>query len=179
MEYLVIFVVLFMIGVVGVFLTLSIRGVLLGVPYVPTPKAIREAMLNLAELQSGDMVYDLGAGDGRLLIAAKRRCLGIRARGYELVTPVWLLGKLLLWWTKTDAGWHREDAFRAPLNDADVVFLYLMPNLMRKLEPVLDRELRPGTRVVSHAFPFPKRRPLCMERCTGLYGSTRVFLYRW
>lgn len=179
MEYLGIVAMLFMIGVVAIFLILSLQGIFLGVPYVPTPKAIRKAMLDLAKLRDGEMVYDLGAGDARLLIAAKRRCPGIRACGYELVFPVWFLGRWLLWYTKTDAGWYHKDAFRAPLADADVIFLYLMPELMRKLEPILDRQLRPGTRVISHAFPFPSHPATRMERCSGLYGSTRVYLYKW
>lgn len=151
--------------------------VFLGVPYVPTPATVVEHMIDLADLHSGDTVIDLGAGDGRFLLSAARRCSGITAIGYELVPAVWLLG-----WLKTRT--HRcisfrlGDARKADVSCATVVFLYVAPHLMAELEKQFTAHLRPGTRVVSYTFTLPHRSPKVSIPVTP-GGRPMIHLYVW
>ena len=122
-------------------------------PYHGTPPEVVAAMLDLAEVHAGDVVYDLGCGDGRIVIAAVRRP-GVRGVCVEL-------DPARLRWAKdaaADAGvaerirFVQGDLFEVPLDDATVVALYLMRPANLKLRPRLQRELAPGTRVVSQTF---------------------------
>ena len=124
--------------------------------YVPTPDTVVRAMLDVAQVTSADVVYDLGSGDGRIVIEAART-YGARAVGIEL-DP-----KLKKKATKNaqKAGvadkvtFVRADFFKTDLSEATVVMLFLSPNINARLQPKLRRELKPGTRIVSHRFPMP------------------------
>ncbi|MEN3748285.1 class I SAM-dependent methyltransferase [Sphingomonas sp. HF-S3] len=124
----------------------------LDVPYVPTPPEVVAGMLDLAELKAGERLVDLGSGDGRIPIAAARR--GATALGVEidhrLVTRARSLAQIAD--QSARARFLRADLFTVSLRDADVVTLYLLPDVNEKLKPKLLNELRPGARVVSHAF---------------------------
>ena len=110
------------------------------VHYVPTPDAVVSAMLDLARVAPADVVYDLGSGDGRIVVEAARK-YGARAVGVEL---------------------------------DPVVTLFLSPNINARLQPKFRRELKPGTRIVSHRFPMPPDwRP---DRDLTVKG-THVFLW--
>lgn len=150
-----------------------------GVPYVPTPWSVVQAMLKAAKLKKGDVVYDLGAGDGRLLIAAKRANPGIIARGCELTPTVWLLGKLCVWWSGQEVDLRLRDAFRMKVADADVIFLYVMPEMLRRLEKIFDRQLRPGTRVISNTFQLARRKPARVVKVPGWMMERKVYVYEW
>jgi SAM-dependent methyltransferase len=144
------------------------------VPYVPTPPAVVERMLEMAELRSGDLVYDLGCGDGRIVIAAVKRP-GVRGVCVD-IDPARI--------EESKANAAREgvadrirfvegDIFKVPFSDATVVTMYLLPAVNIKLRPRILNELRPGTRVVSHAFDMDEWKP---ERQV-LEGGSMV--YRW
>lgn len=122
------------------------------VPYVPTPEAVVEGMLDMAELRSGERLIDLGSGDGRIAIAAARR--GARATGVELNARLVSRARMNadLAGQKDNARFVRDDLFAVSLRDVDVVTLYLLPQINEKLRPKLLTEMRPGARVVSHAF---------------------------
>ena len=121
--------------------------------YLPTPHAVVEAMLRLAGVSRGDVVYDLGSGDGRIPIAAAR-AYGARGIGIELDSRM-IEGARR---NAREAGMERlvefrqEDLFLADLREATVVTLFLFPDLNRRLESKLRAQLRPGTRIVSHRF---------------------------
>lgn len=121
--------------------------------YLPTPPAVVEAMLDLAGIRPGDVLYDLGAGDGRIVIAAARR-YGVRAVGIELDTRKVAEARANV----ARAGLsdrveiRHGDLFDTDLGEASVVTLFLFPELNARLAPKLRRELQPGTRVVSHRF---------------------------
>lgn len=131
--------------------------------YLPTPHAVVEAMLDLAEVRAGDVLYDLGAGDGRIVIAAARRH-GARAVGIELDPRKAAEARANV--ARAGLGDRVEirqgDIFDADLGDASVVTLFLFPEVNERLAPKLRRELRPGTRIVSHRFGLgnwpPERR---------------------
>jgi SAM-dependent methyltransferase len=123
------------------------------VHFVPTPQPVVDAMLKMAKVQTGEMVYDLGCGDGRAVITAAR---DFKARGIGVdIDPERIQESVA---NATSAGvsdrvqFKQEDLFEMNFADADVVFLYLLPALNLKLRPRILDELRPGTRIVSHAF---------------------------
>lgn len=145
------------------------------VPYVPTPQAIVEKMLDMAQVGKGDIVYDLGCGDGRIVItAAKDR--DARGVGIDL-NPVRI--------AEANANAKRAgvedkvkfmvgDLFQSDFSEASVVTLYLLPDVNRALRPVLWRQLKIGTRVVSHDFDMGPEWP--PERTERIGAKT---IYYW
>ncbi|TMH46978.1 MAG: methyltransferase domain-containing protein [Betaproteobacteria bacterium] len=136
-------------------------------PYVPTPWVIVDEMLKLAGIRGEDVVYDLGSGDGRLVITAAKR-FGARGVGVELQTELVELARI---GAKHEGVADRVkfvqgDLFETDIKDASVVMLYLLPRFVTRLVPRLRAELRPGTRIVSHDYPlapWPPDRELSMD----------------
>lgn len=150
------------------------------VPYVPTSMKIVEKMVDLADLQNGDIVYDLGAGDGRLLIASKRKCPNITGIGFELLPTVCIYAKLRIFFSRQNVAVHWGDIFKQDLSDADVVYLYLFPKVMDQLLVKFQNELKPGTRLVSHAFKLKDREPIKVIDSPSFNNkSKQLFLYEW
>lgn len=141
-----------------------------GGPFVPTSKRTTTNMLNLAQITNTDHVVDLGSGDGRLLFGSV--ALGAAsAQGYEIHPG-------LVWFARWKTKWkhlqskitiHQKTFWAADLQNCNVVFIYQLPDYMKRLEEKLTRELPIGARVVSHAFPFPTWEP------TSKIGN--LFLY--
>lgn len=157
-----------------------------GGPYVPTTGTIVDEMLKLAEVRADDTVYDLGSGDGRLVIEAARR-YGARGIGVEREARLVELARE----RASKAGvaarvtFTQGDLFDVNLGEATVVTLYLLPRLLVLLEPKLRAELKSGTRVVSHDYPlerWPYERLHQFEDEEKLYnmglGQTALYLYR-
>jgi SAM-dependent methyltransferase len=141
--------------------------------YVPTPPEVVDEMLRVAEVKKGDVLYDLGSGDGRIPIAAAKK-YGIRAVGIDIdAERIWEAQQ-----NARGAGldgrveFRREDLFQASFGEATVVTLYLLPQLNVKLRPRLWAELKPGTRVVSHQFDMGDWKP---EKTIELSGRTIYF----
>lgn len=130
------------------------------VRFVPTPDHVVEAMLKLANVQKTDVVYDLGCGDGRTVIMAAER-FGARAVGVD-IDPKRIEESRE---NARKAGvaervsFRNEDLFEADIGDATVVTLYLLNRLNMKLRPKLWKDLKPGTRIVSHAFSMQDWEP--------------------
>jgi SAM-dependent methyltransferase len=121
--------------------------------YVPTPLPVVERMLELARVEKDDVVYDLGSGDGRIPIIAAQR-YGARGVGIE-INPVWVRDARVAaerLGVADRVSFRIEDLFTTDLREATVVTLYLFPTVNARLRPKLARELRPGTRVVSHEY---------------------------
>jgi SAM-dependent methyltransferase len=124
------------------------------VPYVPTPPEVVEAMLNLGNVHAGDIHYDLGCGDGRIVVMAVQKFGAARGTGYDIDPER----------TKeanenakqagvTDkARFILGDLFQADFRDASIVTLYLLPTVNMKLRPKLLKDLKVGSRIVSHQF---------------------------
>jgi SAM-dependent methyltransferase len=121
--------------------------------YLPTPQPVVDAMLRLANVGPGDVLYDLGSGDGRIPITAARR-YGIRAVGIELDARKIAEARC----NARESGveqrvkFRQADVFEADFREASVVTLFLFPEMNRRLRPRLRAELAPGTRIVSHRF---------------------------
>ena len=123
-----------------------------GAPYVVTPRRILERMMDWAQIRRGDIVYDLGCGDGRLVFEAARR--GAKATGYELSLPTYALAKGRSIFHK-DATIALKNFWKQDYRDADVVFCFLQQHSMARFQQTIWPTLKPGCRVVSHAFPMP------------------------
>lgn len=158
------------------------------VPYVPTSYRVVKRMIDLAECTGNETVYDLGCGDGRILISANKRYPGILAIGYELSMGVWMLAKLKVLWSRKKIPIYMKNYLGADVSDADIIFLYLFPEVMSKLRKKFDAELRPGTTVISHGFPFADKEPVHVERVElpswhmmkpPKQKGPRVFVYKW
>lgn len=125
--------------------------------YVPTPEEVVDAMLKVAKVGKDDVVYDLGCGDGRIVITAAKK---YGARGVGIDIDPQRIAEATANAKKegvTDrVQFLQTDLFTADISKATVVTLYLLPTLNAKLMPKLMKDLKPGTRVVSHAFDMPE-----------------------
>ncbi|HEY3154467.1 MAG TPA: methyltransferase domain-containing protein [Candidatus Binatia bacterium] len=130
------------------------------IPFVPTPIEVVDRMLELAEVKKGDVVYDLGSGDGRIVIRAAKK-FGVKAVGIEMDS--WLLDK-----ARKDAraagvshlvAFRAEDALKADISRATVVTLYMLPWFNEAMKPSLKKFLKPGARIVAHDFGIEGWKP--------------------
>jgi hypothetical protein len=164
---------------VFIIVLMVVTSIFLRAPYVPTPKKVTKKMVKFADLKGDDVVYDLGAGDARLLIESKRNHPGITAHGFELSPPVYLWGLFLIWKSRLEIDLRMKNLFHQDVSDADCIFLYLMPGAMKTLHKKFDKELKPGTKVISHAFKFPGRKPVKTMPVPWLQGEKELLLYKW
>lgn len=151
--------------VVGLLLNwLSVAGAQVGpneeIPFVPTPVEVIDHMLELAEVKQGDVVYDLGSGDGRIVIRAAKK-YGVRGVGIEM-------DQLLLEKARKDAEaegvshlveFRAEDALKADISPATVVTLYMLPWFNEAMKPNFKKMLKPGARIVAHDFGIEGWKP--------------------
>lgn len=132
--------------------------------FVPTPQALVERMLVLAEVKKGDVVYDLGCGDGRIVVTAAKK-YGVKAVGFD-IDPERIQEALAN--VKSNKVDHlvtikQADIFKLDLTPASVVTLYLLPELNVRLMPQLQK-LKPGSRIVSHEFDMRGAKPVKVEQ---------------
>lgn len=144
------------------------------VPYVPTPQPVVEAMLKLGEVKSGDILYDLGSGDGRIPVTAAK-LYGVKGTGIDInperIAEAEANAKEQAVTDKVK--FLNQDLFEASISDATVVTLYLLPSINLKLRPKLWKDLKPGTRIVSHSFDMGEWQPEKRIEVDGRY------LYLW
>ncbi len=143
--------------------------------FVPTPQAVADEMLALAEVTKHDVVYDLGSGDGRIVILAAQK-YGARAVGIELDRRLVALSRQVAreGGVADRATFVEDDLFAADISPATVVTLFLSISTNRQLEAKLKRELGPGTRIVSHQFPIGHWQPKSTVRARD---GTDLFLW--
>lgn len=147
----------------------------LDVPYVPTPQEVVDRMLEIARVGKSDMVYDLGCGDGRMVVTAARK---YGARGVGIDIDPQRIAEARANAAKAKVGdrvkFNVGNLFETDLSGASVVTLYLLNSINRQLRPQLWRQLKVGTRVVSHAFDMGDEWP--PEKTETVAGST---IYYW
>jgi len=149
------------------------------VPYVPTPQDIVDKMLELAKVTSDDVVYDLGSGDGRIVITAAQK-YGAHAVGVEINPDLYRQSSDRIKELGLDDKAHiiYEDMSDVSVHRATVVMLYLLTSFNEKLRPKLERELRPGARIVCHDFHIPGWDPEKVVDETSKNGiSHKLYLY--
>jgi precorrin-6B methylase 2 len=142
--------------------------------FVPTPQEVVDAMLKLAKVSANDVVYDLGSGDGRIPITAART-YGARGVGID-IDPQRIkeaTENLKTSGMGDKVRFLNQDLFTTNISEATVVTLYLLPSLNLKVLPKLNAELKPGTRVVSHAFDMGDIKP---QQTQNVNGRT---IYLW
>lgn len=148
-------------------------------PFVPTPQDVVDRMLKLAGITKDDLVYDLGSGDGRIVITAART-YGARGVGID-IDPDRIAESVK---NARRAGvnklvqFQQGDILTADVSAATVVTLYLVSSANLKLRPLLAEQLRPGARVVSHAFGMGDWAPTQTDRFVDAQGDQRI-LYLW
>jgi len=142
--------------------------------YVPTPTAVVAAMLKVAKVGKGDIVYDLGSGDGRIVISAVKDFGATRGTGID-INPVRIQeanDNAKKAGVTDRVQFLNQDLFETNFSEATVVTLYLLPSLNLKLRPKLMAELKPGTRIVSHSFDMGDWAP---EQTVDVDGSKVYF----
>ena len=156
----------------------------LDTPYVPTPQVVVDRMLDLAKLKSGETVIDLGSGDGRIMIEAATR-YGARGFGVEIDPRLVKLSNE----RAAQAGvanrvkFLQQDLFKTDFHEANVLTLYLLPDVNLALRPKILAELRPGARVVSHDYGMGDWRPDAQEtvpapdKKVGARKESQVFMW--
>jgi len=148
------------------------------VPYVPTPPQVVDVMLDMADLKSTDVVFDLGCGDGRIVVAAAKR--GARAYGVDIdparvkeanenAKQAGVADKVTI---------MLNDVFKTDFSSATVVTMYLLPEYNRRLRPILARTLPVGARVVSHDFDMPGWQAVETRKVEKEYGTATVYLWK-
>ena len=148
-------------------------------PYVPTPQDVVDRMLSVAQVTSNDVVYDLGSGDGRIVITAAKK-YGARGVGIDIDSERIAESRR----NARDAGvtglveFRRGDILQADVSKATVVTLYLVSSANMKLRPLLTRQLPAGARVVSHTFGMGDWVPEKVERFKDAQGDDRA-IYLW
>ncbi len=160
---------------VALAVTMILNLVVLRVPYIPTSARVAREMVRFAGLKGNETIMDLGAGDGRVLIEALHIHPKLTAIGIEYVPTVWLVGRLLIRWHRVPADLRLGDALKADVSKADAIFLYMSPNLMKKLQKKFDAELPKGTPVISHTFRFEGREPVAETAV----GREKIRKYVW
>ncbi len=134
------------------------------VPFVPTPEEVVERMLELAEVKKGEVVYDLGSGDGRIVIMAAKK-YGVKAVGFEIDPDLVRQSRENI--QKAGVGHlaeiRHQDILTVDLSPAGVVTMYLLPEVNLKLRPNVLKQLKPGSRVVSHDFDMGDWKPIKTE----------------
>ncbi len=149
------------------------------VPFVPTPQEIVERMLELAQVKKGDVVYDLGSGDGRIVITAAKK-YGVKAVGFEIDPDLLKQSRENI---KKEgvaqlAAIREQDIMTVDLSPASVVTMYLLPEVNLRLRPTVWRQLKPGSRVVSHDFDMGDWKPVKSESIKDRSGWDHT-LYLW
>ena len=150
-------------------------------PYYPTPDTIVDRMLQLGGLKAGEKVYDLGSGDGRIVVMAAEK-FHADAIGIELDKDLCKLSmdKIRKLHLEKNAHIVNGDLLKQNYSSADLVTVYLLPGFIDKVQPLLDQQLKKGARVVAHDFEFKYWTPEKVEDIAddGDGRSHRLYLYR-
>ena len=143
-----------------------------GVEWVPSPQGIVDRMLKLADVKKGDVVYDLGSGDGRIVISVAKR--GAKAVGVELDPLRVLISriKIKLSGLENKAKILYGNFYKTDVKNVNVITAFLLPKTMEKIENKLRKELRKGSRVVSYRFVFKNWKPLKIDK------ENKIYLYK-
>ncbi len=142
-------------------------------PWLPTKQGDVERILKLAEIKTGEVFYDLGCGDGRLVGVASRA--GAKASGFDISLLPYLLARLRLAREKGNPKIIFKNFFKQDLSKADIVYLFLTPPVMTKVKDKLVAGLKKGTRVISYAFAIPGLELVVKDTAPG---RPNIYLYR-
>jgi tRNA G37 N-methylase Trm5 len=149
------------------------------VPYVPTPQEVVDRMLELAQVKKGDVVYDLGSGDGRIVVTAAKK-YGVKAIGFEIDPERIKESHENI--KKAGVGHlvevRQQDIRNVDLSQATVLTMYLLPEVNLMIRPNIWKQMKPGSRLVSHDFDMGDWKPLKTENIKDASGWDHT-LYLW
>lgn len=150
----------------------------LGISPMPSVGFVRRLLIKAVPPETVGTIVDLGSGWGNLLFPLSRRFPDCQLIGYEQSPLPYLFSSLLGWLLRRqNLSFHRQNFFQVSLSDTSVVLCYLFPHTMRELREKLERELKPGTIVISNTFAIPGWTPLRELQCPDLY-ATKIFIYQ-
>jgi len=155
----------------------AVVNMISGSPFVPSNRRTLDLMLKEAHLKKGALVYDLGCGDGRLLIRAEKKC-GIKGIGYENAPIAFLLALLNKFFHRSHVSLRFKNFFKSSLKDANFIFLYLGPEVQVKLAPKLKKECRRGTLIISNTFHLPGFKPFKTFPKNKKNKTKTVYIYK-
>ena len=147
-------------------------------PAFPTPQTVVDQMLTLAKIKPGEMVFDLGCGDGRIVITAAQQ-FHARSVGIELRRDIYekALAKVASLGLADQVKIVHGDALHYDLSQADVVTLYLLTSSNERLKPILEKQLKPSARVVSHDFEIQGWKPTTVQKVVSDGRNHSIFVY--
>jgi len=147
------------------------------VPFVRSTPEVIDRMLEMARVKTGDVLYDIGSGDGAIVIRAAKK-YGIKAIGIEIDPELVEKARRNAFREKVEhlVEFRAQDAFTVDVSPATVVTLYMLPEFNAKLRPILDRQLRPGSRVVSHDYPVEGWVPDQIDRVKGTFAHDHTVM---
>ncbi len=145
-----------------------------GAPWAPTKKEDVTRFLELAQIKGGEKVFDLGCGDGRLLFVAAEK--GAKVTGYEISLLPFIMAKIkqFRFPKRENTQIIFRDFWHVDLSQADLVYFFLMPKVYAKLKEKLDKELKPGARVIAYVWPFDNWEA---EKVSTLENAQNLYLY--
>ena len=140
------------------------------VPFVRSTEEVIDRMLEMAQVKAGDLIYDIGSGDGAIIIRAAKK-YGVRGVGIEIDRDLVLRARNNAFRENVEhlVEFRAQDAFTVDVSPATVVTLYMLPEFNAKLRPILERQLKSGTRVVSHDYPIEGWKPERIEDVKGTF----------
>jgi hypothetical protein len=172
-----------MLAILAVFVTIFISGIISGIhgaPYVPIKKKLVKNLLEFGGVSANDIFYDLGCGDGRVLLSAVKEFGIQKTSGYEISLWPYLESKFLIWQTGINkyAKVYRQDFFKADLSCATFIYMYLFPKLVNELAVKIAKECDSGTKILCPSFQIelqknPEFRLLKAEKI----GKITAYLY--
>jgi len=148
-----------------------------GGPFLPTPRKAVKKILKEIGIKKGDILYDIGAGDGRFLHYAEK-LYGAKATGFEIDPFVFFLGKLKQWLFGWKGKLIRSNFRHYDLGNANIIICYMLPNTLAKYQEKFDNELKNGTLVISYTFHIGSWKPIKTIKKDTKTGIRKIFIYK-
>ena len=167
----------FMMIVVLLMLATAMINLFIRVPYVPSKMRVVKKVIEVADLKTGEHVYDLGCGDGRLLLEAEKKAK-IMAEGYEAAPIPYLFAQIKKLFHHSRMHISMRNFFKVDLKNADVIFCYLGPETMTKLAEKFKKECKKGTRIISHTFHLEGFTPTKVIAKNSKLKLPTIYLYQ-
>lgn len=145
------------------------------IPFIPSKKDTIKKMIQLANLKPSDKIADLGCGNMKILIVTEKRH-NLTGTGYEISPLPYLLGKLNLLFYNSKNKLKFQNIFNTDLSKFNVIFIYLTPPILKKLEPKILDECKPGTKIISNTFSLPNLKP--EKTIPKTKSSQKILLYQ-
>lgn len=151
-------------------------GLITRIPFVPTTKRTTEKLIKVAKLKKNQKVLDLGCGDGRLLFAAEAE-QKISAIGYEISPIPYLIAKIKKFLKKSQVKIKMKNFLKEDISSADIIFVYLIPDVMPKLSKKLKNECKKGTKIISNTFRIKELEPTEIHKKNKKLKLPNIYVY--